>query len=231
MKKIGILQSNYIPWKGYFDLINMADIFVLYDDANYTKNDWRNRNKIPTPHGVQWISIPVRQESLSQKIAETKVANQLWRKKHWTTISQTYARSQYFNMYRGIFEQLYLSENDDLLSQINFKFIKAICDILGMTTKIKWSMDYQITSKDKTEKLIQIITAEKADIYVSGPAAKDYIDNPLFHNAGIALEWMDYGGYKPYRQLYGSFEHGVSIIDLIFNEGPNATQYMKSFTP
>ena len=228
MKKIAILQSNYIPWKGYFDMINMVDEFILYDDVQYTKNDWRNRNQIKTSQGVKWITIPVRQTGLSQLIKETKVQDKRWRKKHWATISQTYAKAKYFKKYKDIFEKLYLDDDEEYLSQINYKFIMAINEILGIKTKIRWSSEFDY-GEGQTEKLLKICQACDADIYINGPAAKDYFDEELFNKNNIQVEWMDYNGYPEYNQLFPPFEHGVSIIDLIFNEGSNATKYMKSF--
>ncbi|HIP48251.1 MAG TPA: hypothetical protein EYG92_04705, partial [Lutibacter sp.] len=130
MKKIAILQSNYIPWKGYFDLINMVDEFILYDEVQYTKNDWRNRNKIQTKQGVQWLTIPVRQKELSQLIKDTKITDKKWGKKHWATIRQNYSKAKYFKEYKDIFEELYLNCEEQYLSQINYKFIVVINEIL-----------------------------------------------------------------------------------------------------
>ena len=228
MKKIAILQSNYIPWKGYFDLINMVDEFILYDEVQYTKNDWRNRNKIKTSQGVQWLTIPVRQENLEQKIKDTKISDKKWNIKHWRAISQNYAKTKYFKEYKEIFEGLYLGCDEEYLSQINYKFITAINDILGIKTKIRWSSEFELID-GQTEKLLGICKDCSADVYLSGPAAKDYFDEAIAEQMGVSVEWMDYANYPVYEQLHSPFEHGVTILDLIFNEGPNATNYMKSF--
>ena len=228
MKKIAILQSNYIPWKGYFDLINMVDEFILYDEVQYTKNDWRNRNKIQTKQGVQWLTIPVRQKELSQLIKDTKITDKKWAKKHWTTIKQNYSKAKYFKEYKDTFEDLYLNNEEEYLSQINYKFIVAICNILGITTKIRWSSEFDLED-GQTEKLLGICKNCNADVYISGPAAKDYFDEELAKKENIRVEWMDYSGYPKYTQLHQPFEHGVTILDLIFNEGSNATKFMKSF--
>jgi len=228
MKKIAILQSNYIPWKGYFDMINMVDEFILYDDVQYTKNDWRNRNKIKTSQGVQWVTIPVRQTSLEQTIKETKVQDKRWRKKHWATISQNYTKAKYFKEYKDLFEELYLGDDEEYLSQINYKFIIAINKILGISTKIRWSSEFDLTD-GQTEKLLGICKDCNANIYLSGPAAKDYFDEELAKKENIKVEWMDYSGYPEHKQLFEPFEHGVTILDLLFNEGSNTTKFMKSF--
>ncbi len=228
MKKIAILQSNYIPWKGYFDLINMVDEFIFYDEVQYTKNDWRNRNKIKTSQGIQWLTIPVRQENLEQKIKDTKITDKKWNIKHWRAISQNYTKAKYFKEYKEIFEELYLGCDEEYLSQINYKFITAINEILGIKTKIRWSSEFELID-GQTEKLLGICKDCNADVYLSGPAAKDYFDEELARSENIKVEWMDYSWYAEYNQLHPPFEHGVSILDLIFNEGPNATKFMKSF--
>lgn len=228
-RKIAILQSNYIPWKGYFDLINSADEFVLYDDMQYTKNDWRNRNKVITRQGVQWLTIPVRVKSLTQKICDTKVSNHQWWKKHWKTISQSYSKAPYFKQYADLFESLYQSAGEmEMLSDINSIFIYGILRELGGNTIIKKSSDFDLLT-GKSERLLGICEDVGASTYISGPAAQDYIDINLFQEAGISIEWMDYSSYPEYSQVFGGFYHGVSILDLLFNTGKKATAYMKSF--
>lgn len=229
MKKVAILQSNYIPWKGYFDIINMVDEFVLYDEMQYTKRDWRNRNKIKTPNGLLWLSIPVEVKGkFFQKINETKINEKDWAKKHWQTIIFNYSRAKYFKDYKEIFEELYLNSTEEYLSEVNFKFISKINEILGITTKLRWSSEFDLVD-GQTEKLIGICKDCNADIYLSGPAAKDYFDMEVAKKENIEVEWMNYGGYKEYNQLFPPFDHAVTILDLIFNEGPNAKTFMKSF--
>ncbi|WP_417539705.1 WbqC family protein [Marinobacter sp.] len=228
MKKIAILQSSYIPWKGYFDLINMVDEFVIFDTAQYTKNDWRNRNRIKSNNGVQWVSIPCSQKSLSQRIIDTKITDPRWARKHWQTILQNYSKAPYFKHYREVFENFYRGEIDDFLSNVNFSLISIVNDVLGIKTKITSSNEYDLL-EGQTEKLLGICEQAGADVYLSGPSAKDYFDTDLAEAKGIQVEWMDYSGYPEYRQLHEPFEHGVTILDLIFNEGPNAQKYMKSF--
>ena len=228
MKKIAILQSNYIPWKGYFDLINMVDEFIIFDQVQYTKNDWRNRNQIKTKQGIQWLTIPVRHKESDQKIVDTKVSDLKWNTKHWRTIQQSYSKAPYFKEYKDIFEEFYLNNTEEYLSQINFQLIKIINQILGIKTVIKWSSDFDLV-EGQTEKLLGICKQAGANIYLSGPAAQGYFDEQLADQEGIQVEWMDYSGYPEYNQLHEPFEHGVTILDLIFNEGPNATKYMKSF--
>ena len=229
MKKIAILQSNYIPWKGYFDLINMVDEFVLYDDMQYTRRDWRNRNKIKTPQGLKWLTIPVEVKGkYFQKINETLISESDWTNKHWQTIKQFYIKTPYFKEYKDTFEAFYLSINETHLSQVNFKLIQLVNDILGIKTKLRLSSEFELV-EGQTERLLGICQQAGANVYLSGPAAKDYFDEGLAEQMGITVEWMDYSGYPEYSQLNPPFEHGVTILDLIFNEGPNAIKFMKSF--
>ena len=228
MKRVAILQSNYIPWKGYFDIIGSVDEFVLYDDMQYTKNDWRNRNKIKTQNGLQWLSIPVRQESLHQKINETKITDPKWNVNHWKSIAQSYAKAPCYKTYKDELESLYnAAARFEYISDINRHFIDAICSMLGIRTKIRDSREF-VLAEGKSERLLALCQELGATTYLSGPAAKDYLDESIFVEAGIAVEWMDYSGYEEYHQLFPPFEHGVSVIDLILNEGENAKNFIKS---
>lgn len=228
-KTLAVVQSNYIPWKGYFDLINRADEFILYDDMQYTRRDWRNRNKIKTPNGLLWLTIPVHTKGkYLQKICEVEISDPDWAANHWQTIRHYYGRARYFPEYRNVLERLYLDCTETSLSRVNLHFLKVICDLLGIRTRITWSTDYPATGR-KSERLLSLCQATGATTYLTGPAAKVYIEEALFTEAGIKLEYADYSGYPEYEQLYPPFEHGVSIVDLLFNTGPNATRYLKSF--
>ena len=230
MKKAIITQSNYIPWKGYFDAINSVDVFVVYDEMQYTKRDWRNRNKIKTPNGLKWLSIPVNVKGkFNQKINETLVSDPSWNKKHWSTIKQVYSKAPHFKENKDFFENLYLSSTLENLSEINLYFIKAINTLLGITTPIIRSKDLELKG-DKTEKLLNICLDLSVTDYYSGPAAKNYMELSLFEDKNINVHWFDYSGYPEYTQMHGDFEHGVTILDLIFNEGiEGCKQKMKSF--
>jgi hypothetical protein len=227
-KKIAVIQSNYIPWKGYFDIINYVDEFILFDVAQYTKNDWRNRNKIKTKNGLIWLTIPIKR-SFGQKIHEAQVADQRWRAKHWRSISENYSKRPNFDIYKEQFKQLYLDHEEIYLSKINFRFLTSICEILNIQTKISWASDYKISS-GKTDRLISLTEQTGAKEYISGPSAKSYLDENMFKESGIKLSYMDYSGYPEYNQQHPPFNHYVSIIDLLFNEGPNTHKFMKSFS-
>jgi hypothetical protein len=225
-KRIAILQSNYIPWKGYFDLINSVDEFILYDTAQFTKNDWRNRNKIKSSGGLRWLSIPVRHR-FGQLIQDTVISDRNWGRTHWRSLSQAYAKAPCFKMFEAVFEELYNKCGaESKLSNVNFQFIKEICAILGIKTNITWSRDYRLVD-GQTERLVDLCRQLGASEYLSGPAARNYIEPELFSRANIKLAYMDYSGYLEYPQLYPPFEHNVSVLDLIFNTGPKARMYMK----
>ena len=229
-KRVAIAQSNYIPWKGYFDLINCVDEFILFDDMQYTRRDWRNRNLIKTPAGTRWLTIPVEVKGrFNQSIKETRVSDPEWARRHWSALRQNYARARYFRKFAPRMEELYrASSKESYLSRINRMFIDAICDVLGIGSRIAWSMDYELLD-GKTKRLVGLCRSAGATHYLSGPSARDYIEPHLFEEAGIALEYADYEGYPEYPQLWGAFEHRVTVLDLIFNVGPAACSYMKSF--
>jgi len=228
-KSLAIIQSNYIPWKGYFDVINRVDEFILLDDVQYTRRDWRNRNLVKTPAGLKWLTIPVETKGhFEAKISQIPIAEKHWYKKHWSLIEHNYSKAPFFKVYKSFFEDLYLSSYEAFLSEVNHRFIVAISNWLGISTKISWSSDFECV-EGKNERLISLCKQAGATEYISGPAARGYIQESLFEESGIKVTWMNYTDYPEYNQLFPPFEHGVSIIDLIFNEGPNAKQFMKSF--
>lgn len=226
-KRIAILQSNYIPWKGYFDMIAAVDEFILYDDMQYTRRDWRNRNQIKTPQGVQWITVPVKVKGkYEQAIREMEINGPDWAAAHWKSIAQNYRKAPHFNEVASIFEPLYLQHQYTHLSVLNRALIEAVCTYLCITTKISNSWDYPLI-EGKSERLADLCFQAGGTEYISGPSAKDYIDESVFTERGIKLTWFDYAGYPEYPQLWGGFTHGVSILDLLFNCGKAAPHYMK----
>lgn len=226
-RRVAIVQSSYIPWKGYFDMIAAVNEFILLDDVQFTKRDWRNRNKIKTAQGIQWLSIPVKTKSrYAQLIEQTEVADS-WAERHWRSISLAYAKAPHFPDYKQAVEALYSTAAGLLfLSEINRLFLEGLCRLLSIETPLRWSHDYP-SEGSKTDKLLALCRAASATRYFSGPAAKVYLDRELFEAAGIAVEWMNYDGYPPYPQLHGPFEEKVSVLDLLFNLGPEARRHMK----
>ena len=225
--KIIITQSNYIPWKGYFTTMKKATHIVLYDDAQYTKRDWRNRNKIITPNGPTWLSIPIDVKGkYLQKINEAKVADRSWCTSHWNKIKQNYKKAPNFKEYSDIFEEIYLRDfpKYDYLTDINSHMLRKCINILGLKTKILDSRDFEITG-GKTEKLINICNYLEADEYFTGPAAKGYIEEDLFVKNNIKLSYYNLSGFPEYDQLWSKFEHKVSVIDMFFNLGSKTPDY------
>ena len=222
MKKIAILQSNYIPWKGYFDLMNQVDDFVIYDCVQYTKNDWRNRNQIKSKNGLQWLTIPVSVKSRSQLINETEIMNTVWVDKHIKTIAHTYAKSAHYKEYADEILAIFTAAKSlTKLSDINLLFIKWINKKLGITTNIHSAVDFTL-EVDKVDRLVSICEQLNASSYLSGPAAKDYLDESKFANKNIAVEWMNYKDYSECKQFGENFEHAVSVLDIIFHLGEEA---------
>jgi len=225
MKKVAIVQSNYIPWKGYFDLIAAVDEFITYDEVQFTKNDWRNRNKIKTPKGVEWLTIPVGQD-IRRRVRDVELVDARWQEKHWKTLAANYARAPHFAELARVFQPLYLERRHTHLSALNREFIEAICRYLGIKTSITNCWDYELV-EGKSERLASLAMQAGAAEYVSGPSAKSYIDERTFSTRGIRLTWFDYTGYPEYPQLWGTFSHEVTILDLLFNCGKDAPRYMR----
>jgi len=225
MTKVAILQSNYIPWKGYFDIIHDVDLFVFYDDLQYTKNDWRNRNRIKTPNGADWLTIPVGEDS-HRLICDVEIKNPLWQTKHWKTFQQYYCKCPHFARYRTFLEEVYMGKHWRSLSDLNQYLIKEISrDFLAIKTTFKDSREYALSGL-KLERLMDLVIQSGASSYVSGPAAKDYIDPGRFNDRNIKLIWKDYSGYPEYPQIYPPFKHAVTVLDLLFNVGPDAPWYI-----
>lgn len=224
MKKIAILQSNYVPWKGYFDLIAAVDEFIVYDDVQFTKNDWRNRNIIKTPQGLQWLTVPVGQK-INRRIRDVSLNCKDWQQKHWRTLEGNYKRAKHFQEVSTLVKPLY-EINYQTLTDLNVTFIRAICHYLGIQTKISFSWDYRL-SEGKTDRLVDLCLQAGGSLYVSGPAAKSYLCEDLFLAKGISLTWFDYEGYTIYPQLWGDFTHNVSILDLLFNCGKESYRYLR----
>lgn len=227
MKKAIITQSNYIPWKGYFDSIAQVDVFVVYDDMQYTKRDWRNRNQIKTPQGLKWLTIPVEVSGkYLQKIRDTKIADKDWNLSHWDIIKQNYKTAPGFKEMSEWIEPMYRNCNFDYLTDVNLHFIKTISDFLVIETEIRLSSEF-ILAEEKTQRLVNICKELNVTDYFSGPAAQSYMEIDKFETEKINVHYWDYSNYPEYDQIHPPFEHGVSILDLIFAEGSNTKQYLK----
>lgn len=228
-KRVAILQSNYVPWKGYFDLIAAVDEFVFYDEVQYTKNDWRNRNRIKTPQGPQWLTIPVGAH-IHRPIDAVEIPVAGCGPAHWQRLAANYARSPHFREVATWLAPLYLERPWTHLSPLNRALITAICRYLDIATLLTDSRDY-VGEGGRTERLVSICAAAGATTYLSGPAARAYLDTEPFAQAGIDVAWFDYAGYPAYPQAWGAFVHEVSILDLLFNCGRDARRFMKCGRP
>jgi hypothetical protein len=229
MKKGIITQTNYIPWKGYFDALQLVDTFVVYDEMQYTRRDWRNRNLIKTTKNSKWLSIPIQKEEYGRsKISDIIVSDVDWNIKHFQQIKENYKIAEFYPQLEEWLEDLYLNCTSRNLSEINLYFIKKINNFLGISVEIVNSADYTLHT-DRNQRLIDLCHANQITDYYSGPAAKFYMDISLFENNGINVHFFDYLGYEEYPQLYPPFKHEVSILDLLLNTGKNAVNYMKYF--
>jgi hypothetical protein len=220
-----ITQSNYIPWKGYFDAISKVDTFVVYDEMQYTKRDWRNRNLIKSSQGLKWLSIPVNVSGkFFQKINETETTDLNWMQSHLEILKQNYSKAAAFKSIWPWVQDLYQNCPSRNLSEINVYFLKAIMLKLEINTEIRYSSDFNL-HEERTQRLVNICTELGSRHYYSGPAAKAYMDEKFFSEAGIEVHYFDYSDYLEYNQLFPPFEHGVSILDLLFNMGDEAINY------
>lgn len=230
MKTIAILQSNYIPWKGYFDIIAAVDEFVIYDEVQFTRRDWRNRNKIIVDGVPHWLTIPVASKGrYHAPIAEIEVSEAGWAEKHWRSIRHAYAKAPFFSLYAPILQGLYEQAAVlPLLTEINELFIRKIAAILALPTEFRRTAEIPRHAVSPTGRLVEICTARQASAYISGPAARDYIQTAEFEAAGVKLHYANYARYPTYEQASKSFEHGVSIIDTLMRCGSQAREHLQS---
>lgn len=229
--RVAIVQSCYIPWKGYFSLIDLVDHFVLYDDVQYTR-DWRNRNRIRTSSGAQWISIPIVVKGQRfQRVRDAQVSEPGWAERHWRTLCHHYRQAPHFSEIAPAIEEAYARAGAEThLSDINGCFLRLLAGMLNITTPLHWSMEFPLV-EGRTARLVDLCRQLGADEYLTGPAARSYLDESLFAKAGIRVLWMDYSGYPDYSQVHGSpCLHEVTAIDLLMNLGiERAAAYMADF--
>jgi hypothetical protein len=224
--RVGVIQSNYLPWRGYFDFIDDVDVFVFHDDLQFTKGDWRNRNRIKTPRGVRWITVPVHHRCTAQLICDTTIDySQNWRRDHRNLITTHLASAPHLRDVLDLVEPEF-DAGHRTISELNIALITSICRYLQVRTPFRMSSEFRLT-RTKTERLIDLLDAMGATTYVSGPTARGYLDEPRFREAGIELEYKQYD-YATYPQLWGPFDGAVSIIDTIANCGPAAREVLKS---
>jgi len=225
MTRVAIGQSNYLPWKGYFDLIHDVDLFVFYDDVQYTIRDWRNRNRIKTAHGTRWLTVPVG-SSRDRLIQDVAITDGDWQRVHWNTIRHAYARAPHFDRLADYLREIYLERTWTKLSELNQQLTRDIArDWLGIRTEFVESSKLAVEGR-KQDRIFALLQKVGAKVYVSGPAAKAYLDKARFEREHVELVWKDYSGYPAYDQLHPPFEHAVSIVDLLFHTGAEAPHYI-----
>ena len=222
--KVAVIQSNYIPWRGYFDVIHDVDLFVFYDDVQYTINDWRNRNKVKTANGVTWLTIPVGNQN-ERRICDVEIRDRSWARKHWMTIEQSYRKAPGFAAYGAFFQDVY-AQPWQSLSHLNQTLIGRIAsELLGIRTAFRDSREFDLAGV-RGDRLLSLLRQAGATDYVSGPAAKNYLDVPAYADAGIQVHWKDYSSYPEYPQLHGTYAPGLSVVDLLLNCGDRAPDYI-----
>ena len=225
--RCAIVQPSYIPWRGHFELIRRVDVFVFYDDVQYDKHGWRNRNRVKTPRGAEWLTIPVlsRGATAGMRTVDARINyDSPWPRKHFATIQQLYGRAPHFPEYRPWLERLYESP-PPLLADFTISTTIELASMLGITsTRFLRSSELGIEGR-KTDRLLAILQRLGAGEYLSGPSARDYIEAGKFADAGISLEYIEYS-YPEYPQLYPPYDPHVSVLDLLFMTGSDAPRYI-----
>ncbi len=228
--RVGVIQSCYAPWRGYFDFIDSVDLFVIFDDVQYPRGrSWRNRNRVKTGRGLKWMTVPVSVKGL-QAIDEVAIAPlpKPWRNVHQALITESLESAPHFKEAFELWEAG-VQEPSGRLSPLNVRLIRVICAYLEIQTPIVDARQYAISGA-KTQRLIRLLKKVDATCYLSGPTARDYLDEDQFFQNSIRLEYKSYD-YAPYPQLWGEFVGGVTVLDLIANVGSDATRFLPSQTP
>lgn len=216
-----ILQPSYLPWIGYFQQIKRADTFVYYDDVQYTKNDWRNRNRIKTTEGFCWLSIPV-SFKLGERICDIRIGEG-WKKKHLKTLQQVYGKSPYFDEVYAVIETSLFASNDKL-SALCVGLTEAIKEYMGLHTTSCLASDLHIQG-ERSERLLEICKAFNATRYFAGEASRAYLNEEIFEKENIIIEYQHFQP-TPYPQQGETFLPYLSIVDLLFNCGKKSYDYL-----
>ena len=217
MTRVAVSQSNYIPWLGYFQTISSVSDFVFLDNVQYTNRDWRNRNQIKTPQGKLWLSLDVESVEKNTLIQDVRFIHKEAKKKHLETIRRNYRRSEFFDEIFPEIEQIYESYQGDSLSEFNQHLISSLAFKLGIRTRFHDAREFP-NSSDASRRILEICLSLKANTYVSGPSAQDYLDLEIFTSNSIQVEWFEYS-IEAYQQLWGDFDPRVSVLDPILNNG------------
>lgn len=228
--KTTILQPTYLPWMGYFEMIDASDTYIVFDHVQFERKSWQQRNKIKTANGIIYLTVPVRKMPRETRISEIKISytqgNPL--EQHWKTIELAYKKAPYFEKYKSFFKDIY-SNPPVLLRDLNVEIIKTVCDILGIKTKIVFSSELDLQDKDmgKTEKVVNLCKRQRITDLYDAKGAKEFLDKELFKKEGILVDFQKFEHPK-YPQLWGEFAPYLSVIDLIFNQGDKSLFIIKS---
>lgn len=225
--KAVVLQPTYLPWMGYFGMMDLADVFVFYDDVQFVKQSWQQRNRIKSSDGKWiWLSVHILQK-FGQNINEVQIVDTFdWRKKHWASINQLYGKAPHFEKYRDDLEDIYKREWK-FLSELNIFIITRMCELFGIKVPVllRSSALGELTGKS-TERLLLILEKIGADTYIGNPGSKEYIEVDRFKEKGMDLYWYEYQ-HPVYPQIRGEFVPYLSAIDLLFNTGELSCQYIR----
>ena len=223
---VAVHQPQYLPWIGYFDKMRRADVFCHLNDVQYKKNEWQNRNRIKTAHDWQWLTVPVRYR-FPEKINEVQINNTTqWSKKHLQALKTNYSRAPYFKTYISIFEDTF-SRDWELLSALNIHLIERLKDILQMQEKTTIISSELALREEPTDRLIDICKALGADTYLAGQGGAAYMDTLRFEKNGLKVIMQEFK-HPVYSQLFGDFQSHLSIVDMLFNCGPESMVVIRS---
>jgi hypothetical protein len=222
-----ILQPSYIPWRGYFDQIRRSDLFIFYDDVQYDKHGWRNRNQIKTAQGKQWLTIPVNSKGVTSGIPIKDVRidwSKPWAKNHLKSMTVVYNKTPYFKEYLPLLESFY-ERRDEFLADFTIEFSIALACELGITsTRFMRSSEMTQVEGHKTDRVIDVLKRVGATHYICGPSARSYMEPEKFEEAGITFEYIEYN-YPEYPQFYPPYDPYLTILDLLFMTGKDAIKY------
>lgn len=219
--RVYVHQPEYLPWLGFFDKLARCDVYIVYDDAQYQHGGFHNRNRIRTSAGWEWLTVPI-MHGHPQTLKDVKIHGAQWRVKQVNMIKTQYRKAPYFEEYYPLIEDALLF-NHEMLIGLNLHLIRLIAGVLGIDVRMIRSSEFPYGGAEKNEKLVSMCKFMGADIYLSGSGGRDYIKEELFNQSGVCVHWHSYE-HPSYRQVYGGFEPNLSVIDLLFNMGPESKE-------
>lgn len=227
-RTLAVLQPGYLPWLGFFEQVKRASTFVIYDDVQFDKNGWRNRNRIKGNSGPIWLTVPVH-GSTSQKICEVRIDNKLpWRRKHLSSIEMNYKKAPYYELYMPRLKEIF-AQDWDFIAELDMVLIEQLCKWLEIGTPLVRSSSLTVAG-DRNSKLVNLCKTFNCQTYFSGAAAQDYLDQDLFKGEGIQVEWQDFK-HPVYQQMHGEFIPFLSVLDLLLNCGPESKELFSTNQP